>query len=322
MRRVVAFTLVLTLAGCSFGMKKLPDGWDGTSVPECSTDPTLLIGDALLVGVGGAAVLGGIEADSGAAVVVGLAIMLPFTVGGIVGESRIRECREARAAWRVGGAIGNASRRASDDDAKEPSPTATVDNPANDPRLAVAYWCSERNGVCSADESACVGFCNKFDEVWCTRYVAKGEAGYLCGVSRTACLALRDMPEHSKGRSGFGECVKQKPTGHSLAARPSPARTGQTSTPAAPAPATPRGFFCSSSATSPSAGFCTREKADCQRARDAAIVAVTDLDECRLVEAAFCHVAGGTERCAPTMETCAERAKSAPNVTAACEERK
>jgi hypothetical protein len=42
---------------------------------------------------------------------------------------------------------------------------------------------------------------------------------------------------------------------------------------------------------------------------------VTDLDECRLVETAFCYAAGGSERCAPTMDACANRAKSA------CEER-
>ena len=82
-----------------------------------------------------------------------------------------------------------------------------------------------------------------------------------------------------------------------------------------------RGFFCSSSASLPAAGFCVREKADCQRARDAAIVAVTDLDECRLVETAFCHVAGGIERCAPTMEICAYRASSAVEVVVPCEGR-
>jgi hypothetical protein len=48
---------------------------------------------------------------------------------------------------------------------------------------------------------------------------------------------------------------------------------------------------------------------------------VTDLGECRIVEAAFCHVADGDERCAPTLETCAERARSAAGVTAACEAR-
>jgi hypothetical protein len=97
----------------------------------------------------------------------------------------------------------------------------------------------------------------------------------------------------------------------------------------APPPAPPgfqpvpvlRGFFCASSAASPAAGFCVREKADCQRARDAAIVAVADLDECRLVETAFCHVAGGLERCAPTMDICTYRARSAVDVVVPCEGR-
>lgn len=88
--------------------------------------------------------------------------------------------------------------------------------------------------------------------------------------------------------------------------------------PAAPAP---RGFYCSSSTATPTAGFCAREKSDCQRARDAALGVVADLEECRLVETAFCFVSDGNERCAPTPSACADRASSASSVTATCDER-
>jgi hypothetical protein len=91
--------------------------------------------------------------------------------------------------------------------------------------------------------------------------------------------------------------------------------------PVAGQPSAPRGFYCSSSVASPAAGFCVRDKADCQRARDAASAAVADLDECRLVEKAWCFTAAGAERCAPGMATCNDRRQSSANVTAACTER-
>jgi hypothetical protein len=72
-------------------------------------------------------------------------------------------------------------------------------------------------------------------------------------------------------------------------------------------PPVPRGFFCSSSPTVADAGLCVRDKAECQRARDAAIVGVADLTECALVERAFCY----GDHCAPTVEACtAMRARS------------
>lgn len=312
--------VIASEAGCSFGMQKLPDGWDGTSEPQCSNDPTLMIGDALGAGVATAVALAGIEADSGPAVGAGLLLTLPFIVGGFVGESRLRECREAKAAWRVGGAIGRAS-RSNDPDRPAAAASARVAlNPTNDPKFAVTYWCSTRDAVCSADESACEGYCNKADEVWCSRFVERGGYGYLCGMTRNVCLGLRDMRAHRKGRTDFGECVTQR-------AAAAPARVAEVKAPPPPtpappsAPAPPRGFFCSSSAATPAAGFCTREKSGCQQARDAAIVAVTDLAECQLVEAAFCFTAEGGDRCAPTAAVCASRASSASGVTAPCDRR-
>jgi hypothetical protein len=66
---------------------------------------------------------------------------------------------------------------------------------------------------------------------------------------------------------------------------------------------------------------CAREKLDCERVRDAARAVVADLDACRLVETAFCFVAGGIERCAPTREACDERARATTGATGSCEEK-
>lgn len=92
-------------------------------------------------------------------------------------------------------------------------PAAVAANPGNDPALAAAYWCSDRDGVCSADRSACLGGCEKLDEVWCSRFHTRDGAGYLCGMTRNACWGLLDKPELRQGRSDFGECGPQKAAG-------------------------------------------------------------------------------------------------------------
>jgi hypothetical protein len=198
-----------------------------------------------------------------------------------------------------------------------------VPNPDNDPARAVAYWCSQGDGMCSADESACTGPCRKTDTVWCAPFRSRTTTSiaYLCGTTPDACKALLDNPEHRSGRFGFGVCAR-KQASRRVSALPAPRPRPVAPPPAPPAAAAPRGFFCARSAASPAAGFCTRDKADCQRARDAAVAAVPDLDECRLVEAAFCHLVAGGERCAPTLEACTDRARAAPGAPAACAERR
>lgn len=96
-------------------------------------------------------------------------------------------------------------------------------------------------------------------------------------------------------------------------------------TPVAPpvTPATPRGFFCTSSASVPTSTLCTREKADCERARTLSVGAVPDMSACALQETAFCSSAtGGEPRCAPTVDACnAQRdAGSGSSNAAACVE--
>jgi hypothetical protein len=86
--------------------------------------------------------------------------------------------------------------------------------------------------------------------------------------------------------------------------------TKQIEAPASPAP---RGHFCATSAT---AGMCTRDRGDCEAAREAALAAVPDLGACTLVEVAYCFDATGHERCFPTAEQCGARGSEA------CAERK
>jgi hypothetical protein len=78
------------------------------------------------------------------------------------------------------------------------------------------------------------------------------------------------------------------------------------------AAAQPRGFFCASSATAVAAGLCARGKADCTRARDAAVAVIADMTECTLVETVQCFDAKlGDLRCSPTMESCAAQRERA-----------
>jgi hypothetical protein len=74
----------------------------------------------------------------------------------------------------------------------------------------------------------------------------------------------------------------------------------------------PRGYFCSSSPSNSNAGFCTRAKAVCETARDAAMAAVPDLTSCALTELAYCRL--DTEQCRPTQAACEAEAME-------CEER-
>lgn len=76
----------------------------------------------------------------------------------------------------------------------------------------------------------------------------------------------------------------------------------------------PRGFFCTTSATHVDAGFCVREKADCQRSRDAAVIAIADMAECSLQEKAWCT----GERCAPSAAVCEARREHMGSDAPAC----
>lgn len=149
-----------------------------------------------------------------------------------------------------------------------------------------------------------------------------GRASIIDCASRGAVEAM--IHEQVRQRISGGPTVSTAP------ARP----TGQASTPPPPRPtqaaksknavAVPRGYFCATSPTDNKIDFCTREKADCQRAREVLVGAIADLGECRLVEVAFCFDVdeSGLERCAPTAEACHDRLLSAASSTSSCGERR
>ncbi len=74
-----------------------------------------------------------------------------------------------------------------------------------------------------------------------------------------------------------------------------------------------RGWYC---ATAPSAGFCVRDKAECQRTRDVSIGALPDLTECALTEKAWCT----GDLCFPGQEACDAR-RTRTGIEVPCEER-
>ncbi|HET9621972.1 MAG TPA: MgtC/SapB family protein [Kofleriaceae bacterium] len=78
--------------------------------------------------------------------------------------------------------------------------------------------------------------------------------------------------------------------------------------PAEPAPPPPRGFFCASSPAEPAAGLCSRERADCERARAASPTLAT----CALAEHAWCFAT----RCYPSAAAC--DAQRGPDAVGEC----
>jgi hypothetical protein len=93
---------------------------------------------------------------------------------------------------------------------------------------------------------------------------------------------------------------------------------------AAPAPSL-RGFYCASSPSTIAAAVCTREKAACLDGRASILGAVPDLSACTLVETTFCFDAGTgdeTERCAPSIESCAAQRDASGADTSTCTEQR
>jgi hypothetical protein len=322
-RAVVGVVLVAMLAnGCAWAFQdRLHGQYQGRSEPHCSSSAGWATVDGLFAGLNAVGVVLAASDDTTenqeAVIAGGVIWALVHTASAITGASWASDCQKAYRQWNDGGA-----RPWNPDQEQPPQPQLSRQalNPSNDPALASTYWCSTRDGRCTADEHACHGICNQRDEVWCSRFAQGAAFGFLCGSTRTECLTLRDDRENRKHRTDFGECVAQK-----VSAPPPPAPAPRSTPPRAPAPtqpAPPRGFFCASSPTAPAASICAREKLDCQRAREAAVGAVADLEECRLVESTWCYTAGGSERCAPTQDVCAARASTATGVTAACAEQR
>jgi hypothetical protein len=332
LRRMVVTAVMLAgmtgATGCSWLFQdRLRGGFNnytGQSEPRCSTSKGWPVVDGLF---GGLHVLSTVlvatseePVENRDAILLGNVLWaVVHTASAITGASWASDCQRAYDEWDAIEPEG-AQRRA-----QEQARLALLElagKSQNNPQQARAFWCAASTGDCVVDRAACAeNECSRQETAWC----ASDKGGFVCSKTRGGCLAARFTRRRSRT---LGECVEHRAGLAHLPEEPSraaPSAVGpnpSTPPPLVPAPPAPRGYYCSSSTAKPVAGFCTREKADCQRVRDAARAAVTDLAECRLVEAAFCHVADGSEQCAPTMETCVERAKSATGVTAACEERK
>lgn len=105
---VVAICALCT--GCSMGLRTVPSGWDGTTEPECDDGWGPVIGDALVSGTAAGIGLAATDdrSDQGTAfAIAGLAVGTVFAIFAGIGEERVRDCKTARTAWRVGGAIGH-----------------------------------------------------------------------------------------------------------------------------------------------------------------------------------------------------------------------
>lgn len=81
-----------------------------------------------------------------------------------------------------------------------------------------------------------------------------------------------------------------------------------------PPPPPPTGFFCARSTTADDVSLCTRDRASCTEARDAATVGVPDLAPCRAAETAWCFAG----HCYANAASC-ERHRG-PDSIGACEE--
>jgi hypothetical protein len=160
------------LCACSFGMKGVQPDWDGASEPECTSDQAPVILDAIAAGLSlGIGVAAGDESvaanDAGhpnrtadVMAISGFVLALGFTVSAIVGESTYKECKNAKAEWRLGGAIGAGVARGNREGAKpEHKPKVEATPAVAAPR---GFFCS------SSPSNAAVSFCVR-DKAECER---------------------------------------------------------------------------------------------------------------------------------------------------------
>lgn len=227
--RIVAGVLCVSLSACSFGMKRVETGWDGSTEPECSDDPTPVIGDVIVAGLAlgiGTAAADSADMSSGSAgvAVAGLFVGLGFAVSALVGNSTYKECKEAKAQWRIGGAIGRASNAqraptagdetADDvetvDDTEPPQPKKK--KPPAEPR---GFYCSASEaspdiGFCVREKSECLHMrdvsiaavndltqCALVESAWCF--------GKRCAVTHEACRA-----ELQRAQGDEIDCVEER----------------------------------------------------------------------------------------------------------------
>lgn len=310
-RWFVVVTWIVGATGCSWLFHDRLSGgladYEPRSEPRCSTAHTWVVLDGVFAGLGALSLIGGLlskEDDS---------IRTEFVVGGALdlvihgasaftGKHWINQCREAHAIWNDD---GSNIVTASDENERRRLARQFSSNPKEDPANASAFWCGERQR-CTTQELTCTGMCEARQKAWC----AETDLGHLCSLTRGGCVAQ----VQASGAVQRVECTEREAGLWKQDGLPSPTSSPSSS-------ADPRGYFCASSPTSP-AGICAREKADCERARDAILAAVADLARCSLIETVHCYTAAGSERCLDTAERCTAQSASAADVTLQCTARR
>lgn len=183
--------LALALSGCSFiFVERLPSNYDGSSRPVCTTSMAAPILDAVAGGLAAAVALnlilyyddyGGGDAVDGA-IAGNIGDWLIHTIASASGESAVRKCRKAVAAWDA-----------------PPDPTASAayycTAPPTEPALGV---CSQTAAGCADHQSRLFADgrdstpCTPTDAAVCTRVGVPGGGGKIgCAPTMAACEHIR-----------------------------------------------------------------------------------------------------------------------------------
>ncbi len=204
--------VMCALVSCVSQIQKLEPGWDGTSEPQCTESWAPVVGDGVIGVVAGAfgaaAAADPIQSDKTTSIaIVGLGVGLVFSIAAAIGEGEVRDCRIAKAQWRVGGAIGAragevqaATIRAAESQprvAPTPPPTPRGFFCASSPTALVASGCTRQRASCEqirdgiAAGVADVSMCALVESAWCFRLSDDGL--WKCASSADACDARRAM---------------------------------------------------------------------------------------------------------------------------------
>lgn len=99
------WVIVMGLCACSMGLKKIDPHWDGTSEPDCDDGIAPVVGDVLISSVAlGVSIGAANQHNDGLSA--GFAIgALVFAVSSAIGEDWRGDCKRAKAAWELGGAM-------------------------------------------------------------------------------------------------------------------------------------------------------------------------------------------------------------------------
>lgn len=192
------------LVSCSLGIQQVPKNWDGTTEPECDDSWGPVIGDSIVGGIAAGIGLGASDSkDNNADVfaIGGFAVGLVFLIAAGVGEERVRDCKTAQTAWRVGGAVGFSAASAM----RARDPDAAVEDPPQR-RRGRGWFCASSEtaagtGLCNRERRACeqaresaaaaapdLEPCEPVEAAWCFLLIDGRER---CAASEDACKEKR-----------------------------------------------------------------------------------------------------------------------------------